>query len=154
MVSRAAWLFGSTPSFATSTRVCARAYWGLTPAELFPPPALNCGYPRTPLLRPRSGRAAAMKLASVFSGFNGHAARLTLSRASATSRPPLPAKCHGVLLANLVLAPLVGYPPPLERHEGPIDCLDCFDQLRPLAVGQKLGTLGDVTKGRRAKPLT
>jgi hypothetical protein len=46
-----------------------------------------------------------MKLASVFFGFNGHAARLTLPRASATSRPPLPAKCHGMLRANLVLEP-------------------------------------------------
>jgi hypothetical protein len=53
-------------------------------------------------------RATAMKLTSPFSGFNGHAARLTLSRASATSRPPLPAKCHGVLLAKLVLEPCLG----------------------------------------------
>jgi hypothetical protein len=87
-------------------RAGARArVMGFTPTELFPPPALSCRYPRTPRLRPRARRAAAVKLASVFSAFNGHAARLTLPRASATSRPPLPAKCHGVLLANLVLEP-------------------------------------------------
>jgi hypothetical protein len=30
-----------------------------------------------------------------FSRFNGHAARLTLPRANAASRPPFPPKCHG-----------------------------------------------------------
>jgi hypothetical protein len=76
----------------------AHASWGLTPAELFPAPALSSSYPRTP-------RRAPAELASPFSGLNGHAARLTLPRASATSRPPLPAKCHGVLLAKFVLTP-------------------------------------------------
>ena len=32
-------------SFETSTRVRAHASWGLTSAELFPSPALSCGYP-------------------------------------------------------------------------------------------------------------
>jgi hypothetical protein len=82
----------------------AHASWGLTPAELFPAPALSSSYPRTPRLRPRASRAPA-ELASPFSGLNGHAARLTLPRASATSRPPLPAKCHGVLLAKFALTP-------------------------------------------------
>jgi hypothetical protein len=58
-------------NFDTSTRACARVrYGGLTPAELFPPPALSCRYPRTPRLRPRASRAAAMKLASVVGQFS------------------------------------------------------------------------------------
>jgi hypothetical protein len=44
-----------------------------------------------------------MELASPFSGFNGHAARLSLPRASATSWPILSAKCHEVLLAKVLL---------------------------------------------------
>ena len=86
------------PEFSDKYAACARTRHGVTPAELFPAPALSCGYPRTPRRRPRARRATPMKLTPPFSGFNGHAARLTLSRPSATSRPPLPAKCHGVLL--------------------------------------------------------
>jgi hypothetical protein len=55
----------------TIARVRAHALWGLTQAELFPSPTLSRSYPRTPGLRPRPGRAAAMELASPFSGFNG-----------------------------------------------------------------------------------
>jgi hypothetical protein len=86
-------------------RVRAHASWGLTPAELFPAPALSCCYLRTPRLRPRASRAAAMKLAPPFSRLNSHAARLTLPRASPTSRPPLSAKCQRALLGTLVLTP-------------------------------------------------
>ena len=84
-------------------RVRAHASWGPTPAEMIPSSALSCSYPRTPGLRPGPGRAAAMELASPFSGLNGHAARLTLPRASATSRPILSAKRYEVVLPKVLL---------------------------------------------------
>jgi hypothetical protein len=44
-----------------------------------------------------------MKVASPFSGFNSHAARLSLPRASATSWPILSANRHEVVLAKVLL---------------------------------------------------
>jgi hypothetical protein len=86
-------------------RVRAHASWGLIPAEMFPSPALSRSYPRTPGLSPRPGRAAAMELASPFSRLNGHVARLTLPRASATSATT---SGEGVVLAKVMLTPRLG----------------------------------------------
>jgi hypothetical protein len=47
---------GRTGTEFSQKYACVRAHalWGFTPAELFPPLALSCGYPRTPRLRPRT----------------------------------------------------------------------------------------------------
>jgi hypothetical protein len=58
-----------------------------------------------------------MELASLFSGFDGHAAWPTLPRASAASRPPLPAKRHGVLLAKLVPTSRLGTVTRIQRDK-------------------------------------